>query len=175
MSEALTGTIISAVIAGVFNLISKRMELGHVRSGDKVMTTPTGGIVMQPAGDAVNFGLILRHIGILQFILNIVGFLLGLGMGLTGASFESILVAVLFVGTILLSIGFAWSGQKVPKAFRWQHLSWIAIGVAITTLLINSIFMQTPITGLAIVVAFLQSFISMGIGGFVANQIRPNN
>ena len=120
----------------------------------------------------VNYGTVLKHIGILQFVLNIFGFLLGLSMGSTGASMDTIIVAGLFLGTILLSIGFVWSALKVDRAVRWKHLFAVAIGVIITTLVINSIVLQTPISGLAVFVAILQSLISMVIGGLIANRLK---
>lgn len=173
MSEALLGTIISAVIAGVFNLISKRMELSDSRNNaNSVVPSAVNSATGQPYIETINYGTVLKHIGILQFMLNLVGFILGFGLGMTGASVDTIIVAVLLVGTILLIVGFTWSALSVEGAVRWKHIAAVSVGVAITTLLINSIFLQQPISLLSIVVAFAQSFVSMGIGGVIANTVK---
>lgn len=173
MSDAILGAVVSAIIAGAFSLISKRMELSHSRNGTIVTNTsfinPT---VTPPLSSEINYGIALRHIGILQFALNIVGFILGFSMGTTGASIDSIIVAVLIIGTILLIVGFIWSALLVEKSIRWKHLFAVAIGVVITTLVINSIFLQAPISLANLLFAFAQSFASMGVGGYIANKIN---
>jgi hypothetical protein len=174
MSEAVLGGLLSAIVAGVFGLISKRMELS--RSGvvaKNVSAQPESLIPVPPLSvGTLNYGAILRHVGIIQFILNIVGFIIGYSMGATGASQESILVGVILIGTIVLIAGFFWSGLTVDKPLRWKHLAIVAAGVGITTLVINSIILQQPITLLGIGFAIVQNSVSMGIGGLIANSLK---
>ena len=176
MSEAVLGGLLSAVVAGVFSLISKRMELS--RSGVVAKGVPTSFESQAPIPAAplsvgtINYGAILRHIGILQFILNIIGFIVGYSMGASGATQESILVSVILIGTIVLIAGFFWSGLTVEKSLRWKHLALVAVGVGITTLVVNSIILQQPITLLGIGFAILQNSVSMAIGGLIANSLK---
>jgi hypothetical protein len=176
MSEAVLGGLLSAVVAGVFGLISKRMELSRTGVVAKSVSAPLesqASIPVAPlSASTINYGAILRQIGILQFILNIVGFIVGYTMGATGASSESILVAVIMIGTIVLIAGFFWSGLTVEKSLRWKHLVLVAVGVGITTLVVNSIILQQPITLLGIGFAILQNSVSMGIGGLIANSLK---
>ena len=173
MDTDLTGVIASAIIAGVFGLIGKRMEFAH-GGGATSLATPIPG---QPPAAAAsigrsNFGLILRQVGILQLAINLVAVIVGFSMGSVGANIEEVLVAILFIGTLLLIAGFVWVALSVSRAVRWRHMIAVAVGVAVVTVVINAIFMQIPLSGLALVVALAQAFISMGIGGAIANKIR---
>ncbi len=170
MSEGLLGTILSAVIAGLFGLISKRMDLRRDQEKNTSAGAKTTDITAAIA--SINYGNVLKHIGILQFIVNVVGFLAGLLLGAAGSSTETIIISLLFIGTVVLSAGFFWAALSVEKVIRWKHLSIVAVGVAITTVIVNSIILQTPLTLLSFAIAFAQSFISMGIGGALANTIK---
>jgi len=173
MSEGLLGTIISAVIAGIFSLIAKRMELSRRQDREaKASASPGAAADIQPAAAAINPATVLLHIGILQFVINLIGFIVGLAMGATGATQDTVILTILVIGTIVASAGFFWSALVVDKVVRWKHLALVAVGVAITTLIINSILLETPITVYTVGFALVQTFISMGIGGFVANSVK---
>ncbi len=172
MSETLLGTILSAVIAGVFSLIAKRMELSQGHGDAGVFVYPSTGSVATAVGSVFNYGSVVRHIGILQLLVNLAGFLMGFVMGMTGASMDTIVLSLMVSGMIVLSAGFFWSALSVEKASRWKHLSIVAMGVAITTLILNSIVLSVQPTMISYIAAFVHTFVSMGIGGFIANTIK---
>jgi hypothetical protein len=173
MDTEVSVAIASGIIAGIFQLIGKRMEFAYA-GGATSPATPIPG--QPPAAIASigrnNFGLALRQIGILQLVINLVGLIVGFAMGTVGGTMEGALVAILFIGTLLLIAGFVWVGLSVRRAVRWRHMITVAIGVAVITVVINAIILQIPLTMLAFVFAMAQTFISMGIGGAIANKIR---
>lgn len=173
MDTEVTVAIVSAIIAGVFQLIGKRMEFAHGGGA----TSPAAPIPGQPPAAIASigrstFGLFLRQVGVLQLALNLVGFIVGIAMGTVGANMEGTLVAIFFIGTLLLIAGFVWVALSVSRAVRWRHMIMVALGVAVITVMINAIILQIPLTMLALVFAVTQTFISMGIGGAIANKIR---
>ena len=173
MDTEVVVAIVSAIIAGIFQLIGKRMEFAHGGGA----TSPATLIPGQPSEaiasiGRINFGLALRQVGILQLALNLVGFIVGIAMGTVGANIEEIVVAILFIGTLLLIAGFVWVALSIGGAVSWRHMITVALGVAVITVLINAIILQVPLTILALVIAVAQTFISMGIGGAIANKIR---
>jgi hypothetical protein len=172
MSETLLGTILSAVIAGVFSLIAKRMELSQQQDHASTFVYPSAGSVATAVGSLFNYGIVVRHIGILQLLVNLAGFLVGFVMGMTGASMATMLLTIIVVGVIVLSAGFFWSALAVEKAGRWKHLSIVAMGVSLTTLIVNAIALQAQPAPIAYIVAFAHTFVSMGIGGSIANTIK---
>ncbi len=175
MSDALLSSVLSAVIAGVFTLVAKRMETshGHEDTRAKASSTPTAtSPATKPVAGAINYGMALKHIGILQFLLNSVGFLVGIIVAATGASSDTLILMALFIGTILLIAGFFWSALSVEKSMLWKYLVVVALGIAITTLIINSIILQIPLSLASLAVALLQNFSCMGIGGFIARAVK---
>lgn len=138
----------------------------------KISASPGAVADVQPAAATINSATVLLHIGILQFVINLIGLIIGLAMGVTGATPDTVILTILVIGTIVASAGFFWSALVVDKGIRWKHLALVAVGVAITTLIINSILLKTPITVLHVALALVQMFVSMGIGGFVANSVK---
>jgi hypothetical protein len=141
------------------------------------------GYAPAPARPTVNFGLVLIHVAILQFVANViayvVGFIIGFGVGSLGgdaASLNTLLILVLLpVGTIILTIGYFIIGVYVNPAVRWLHLTYVALGTAIATLIVNSVIggMPTPaVFFAAIVISFVQSFVAMGIGGGLSMLVK---
>jgi len=180
VSDAVLGAVLSAVITGVFTLIGKRMETRQLTaSGGATTSTATGG-PMRPAAaaGAINYGRVLIDIGILQLILNLVGFVIGFSIGaaMGGTTSAEAMVAValtviVVVGTILLAVGFFWRALLVDRSVRWKHFSLVAVGVALTTLVLNSIFLPgASLNAVTLVLAFTQTFICMGIGVGLANR-----
>lgn len=172
MSGELLVAVVSAVIAGVFTLISKRMELSRPRDGAKTLPSQGASPTVPVAPGAINYGLVVRQIGILLFIISLAAFLFGIIMGATGASEDSSIIAWLFTGTIVLSAGFFWAALSIERAIRWQHLVVVAIGVAIISLILNSITLQMPLSLASLVLALIQQFVGMGIGGSIANTMK---
>ncbi len=186
MSEALLSSILSAVIAGVFTLVAKRMESSHSHDDVKAVSSPIPAPAPSStdsstspatpsapsAPGAINYGTVLKHIGILQFMLNIAGVLVGIIIGATGASEDTLILSALFIGTIVLIAGFVWSALSVEKTVIWRYLVFVAIGVAITTLILNSIILQMPLSLASLAVALVQNFTCMGIGGLIANAVK---
>lgn len=182
MSEAVVGSILSAVITGVFTLIGTRMEARHsTASGGTTNSAPRVGPMqpaMQPAAGTINYGRVLIDIGILQLIINVVGYVIGysIGSAMAGTASLADMMAVVFtvilvVGTLLLSVGFFWRALLVDRSIRWRHFSFVAVGVALTTLVLNSIFLPgANLNALSLVFAFAQTFICMGIGVGLANR-----
>lgn len=105
-------------------------------------------------------------------MLNIAGVLVGIIIGATGASQDTLILSALFIGTIALIAGFFWSALSVEKSVIWRHLVFVAIGVAITTLILNSIILEMPLSLASLAVALVQNFTCMGIGGFIANAVK---
>ncbi len=165
MSQAIVTTVISAVIAGVFTLIGKRMELS---SGRVVARGPSApGDITQPARVAIDYGRVLIHIGIVQLVGNIVGAFLGVLIG----PYPAVLIpSILIVGTAAVGAVFFWMAASVDRTVRWKHFSLVSVGVAITTVIINSIFLQIPLSLGLLAFAFAQTFLAMGIGVGLANR-----
>jgi hypothetical protein len=179
VSETVLSAVLSAVIAGVFSLIGKRMEIRQQTAGGGTTTsTATGGPMQPAAAGTINYGRALIDIGILQLILNLAGFVIGysIGAALSGTTsveniFAIVYIVILLVGTILLSIGFFWRALLVDRSVRWKHFSLVAVGVALTTLVINLLILQgVGLGGGALVFAFAQTFVCMGIGVGLANR-----
>ena len=177
MSDALLSSVLSAVIAGVFALVAKRMETSHGHEDTGAIASPESTPAAttpatKPVAGAINYGSALKHIGILQFLLNIVGFLVGIIVGATGGGTETLILMALFIGTIVLIAGFFWSALSIEKSMLWKYLVVVALGVAITTLIINSIILQIPLSLASLAVALVQNFLCMGIGGFIARAVK---
>lgn len=159
--ESIITVIVSGLITGLFTLISKQMELNHSKN-NKISS---GGLK-----DGINYSLVLKHIGVLQLVGNIIGFISGIFMA--GSDISTIIYVVTILGTIGLSVGFYWIAKSIEAATRWTHLVFIAIGTGITTFSVNYIVFSA--VGLTISVeqlplALIQPFVSMGIGGFIAS------
>ncbi len=107
-----------------------------------------------------------------MFVANLAGLTLGFTMGAAGADLYEILLAIAFLGTVLLIAGFLWAALQVERAVVWKHLTIVAFGVAVTTVVINAIILQMPLMAVNFIVALVQTFISMGIGGAIANTIK---
>ena len=172
MSDAVLGAFISAIIGGVFSLIGKRMELRQRSAVGAPTDSGTAGAVTRPPAGVINYGQALTHIGILQLIVNLVGFVVGQSVGPTnpGAVFPLILV----LGTVVASAFFYWASLRVDRAVRWRQMSIVAVGTAITTVVINSIFLQIQLSlGVfmtLLLFALVQTFVCMGIGVGLANR-----
>jgi hypothetical protein len=127
---------------------------------------------------------VLIHVALLQFVVNIVGAVIGFSVGYVGAqaggdvSTLTALAAliVLMVGTLVLIIGFAVVGVLVNPAVRWRHLTYTAIGTAIATLIVNFAFGFRSASAIVwatdIVISFVQAFVAMGIGGAISMLFR---
>jgi hypothetical protein len=76
-------------------------------------------------------------------------------------------LAILLVGTAILIGSFYVIGTKLDRSILWKHLTWVSLGVVLVTLLIDLV-LQLQITGLTIVLALLQTFLAMWIGGALA-------
>ena len=171
METEIVVAIVSATIAGVFQLVGKRMELAH---GGGVTTALAPGLPSAsiPSSGGVSFGRALRQVGILQLVVNLAAFVVGVVMGGSGADVEVVILAFLFIGTLLLIAGFVWVALPLERAVMWRHLIIVALGVSIITVVINAIILQVPFAITSFLVALVQTFISMGIGGAIAKKIR---
>lgn len=143
-------------------------------------------MVARPPSASVNIGDVLIHVGILQAVVNVVGFTIGWLVATfgprTGASITTLqataLLLVLVFGTMVAIIAFFLFGLRVNPAVRWRHLSLVALGTVILTLLVNSILLQQAIQPASVVFAFIQTFFAVGVGGglsmiFNRNQPAP--
>jgi hypothetical protein len=143
---------------------------------------PAGAPLVYSPAQAVNIGQVLIHTGILQFVVNVVGFAVGFlvaAVGVSaGVSVESRqtigLLIILVLGTLIAIVAFCIIGMLVDKAVRWQHLTLVALETMLLTLLINSLAEQLPVTFAGIIFAAVQTFLALGIGGGLAMLIRPN-
>jgi hypothetical protein len=186
MTQAILTTVVSAVIAGIFGLLGKvldaRLKSVSVSASAATLTQTqnvpyspyqSGATVtmVNPPVPVFSFGRVLIHIGILQLVVNVVGFVIGFILGVMG-QVNAILPMILLFGTLSLIIGFIWVAMRVNKAFRWKHLNYVAIGVAIMTVIVNALILQTSITGAALIFALIQTFFAMSIGGVIANAFN---
>ncbi|MGO8946488.1 MAG: hypothetical protein ACLQUY_02250 [Ktedonobacterales bacterium] len=137
---------------------------------------------VQSQPPSVNASKVLVHIGILQLVVNIVGLVIGIFLGAVGAS-EGVSVLFLFLfGTLAAAIVFFIFGLRVERAVRWRHLTYVVLGTVPLTLLVNALFYAAANKPLyttvgqfifAVIVAFFQTFLAMGIGGGLAALISP--
>jgi hypothetical protein len=189
-TEFLYSAIIAVIFAGagrLWNLTTHRrasatagLQMGQVMGG-----LPTPRPVAQPAPQpiarhGVNYGRVLLHVGVFQFIVNIVAFVIGFLLGavfyLAGQSAASegsqlLFTFVIFLfGTFALIIGFLIIGLRVERSIRWLHMTYVALGVAASTLLINWLTSALHPANTAdfigaVIFALVQTFLGMGIGG----------
>jgi hypothetical protein len=185
-TEFLYSAIIAVIFAGAGRLWSLTTHRRGGATAGLQMGQVMGGLPgPQPAPQPiarrrVNYGRVLLHVGVFQFIVNIVafviGFLLGTLLYLAGQSTESQGSIVLFnlvilvLGTLGLIIGFLIIGLRVERSVRWLHMTYVALGVAASTLLINwltgAFDPSNPTARIAApIVALVQTFVGMGIGG----------
>lgn len=169
MEAFLVSPVLAAVVAGVFQLMGHQMEVKQKNLAPIPQSTGSN-LSAQPSSASFNPGTALKQIGIIQLIGNLMGFILGLVM--YNASIGAFILTLLIVGTIVLTGCFFWAGMLVNRAIRWKHLTYVAVGVAITTLVVNSLLLQMPVQAAHIIVAFLQTFTAMGIGGLFANAVK---
>ncbi len=187
--------IVSAVIAGIFSLIGVVLNNRLKRQWASTLMQTVTSSAGQPAAafsptaatpqtiPPFSIGQSLIHIGVIQFMANVVGLILGLVIGITGQidtmTPESFILIILVAGSCVLIVSFAISGAKVNRVYRWQHLFYVALGVAISTLLVNYLILNSllnlgvPFDFSSLVVASVQTFVCMGIGGALANAIAP--
>jgi hypothetical protein len=154
-------------------------------AGSPPIPSPTGGAyAAQPAAPSVNYSKVLLHIGILQLVVNVVGLIIGIAVGaLVGTSDLGLFYILLFFfGTLAAATMFFIFGLRVDRAVRWRHLSLVALGTIPLTLLVNALGLaasgQTVYSSaaafvVAVIVAFCQTFLSMGIGGGLAALVDP--
>jgi MFS family permease len=169
VNSAIISAVISSIFAGVFGLIGKALS-------------------SQSAKSSFNVGKSLIHVGVIQLIANIAGFIIGALVGSAMLqdptatledAMDSFILVALIVGSILLIVCFAVSGSKVDRAHRWQHLFFVAAGVMVSTLLINYFLLNTvmgadlPLDFQTLAVSAIQPFVCMVIGGWIADSFSP--
>ncbi|HEY7020987.1 MAG TPA: DUF3824 domain-containing protein [Ktedonobacterales bacterium] len=156
------------------------MQMGQVMGGLPAPQPVPHPVAHPVARRGVNYGRVLLHIGVFQLAVNVVafviGFLLGAVLYLAGQSTESesaqlLFTAVIFVlGTLALIVGFLIIGLRVERSIRLLHMTYVALGLAVTTVLINwwaGVFHPTSVAIVigAVIFALIQTFFGMGIGG----------
>jgi hypothetical protein len=194
--QAIADQVATSAIVGTFTLLTgivmRRFKkdnaspvVVYVQPGQFV---PPGSFAQPQAAQirrpSVSFGLVLIHVAILQFVVNVVGTAIGFSVGYIGAQTGgdistltalAVLIQIL-VGTMLLIIGFALVGVIVAPAVRWRHLTYVAIGTAIATLIVNFAFGLRSDSAIVwatdIVTSFVQAFVAMGIGGAISMLFR---
>ena len=187
--------VLSSAVVGMLSwgggYVLTRLRIQNTHRGPESFqpgqTPQAYAMAMRPPSPSVNFGKVLIHVGILQFVLNVLGFAIGFIVASVGASTGAsatttasiAFLLVLALGTLIAIIAFLIIGLRVDTAIRWQHLVLVALGTVLLTLLINSAIGETEtpqagITAAAIVFAFIQVFIAMGIGGGLATLFKPH-
>ena len=131
---------------------------------------------------------------LLQFIVNLVGFVVGFVVGAAGvgagANPQDIqgvaeLLVIVF-GTLTAIVFFFVIGLRLDRAIRWRHLTYVALGTVLLTLIVNFIvtllitgeaplFSSPAVLFAAIVVDTIQVFVAMGIGGGLAALFGPKS
>lgn len=119
------------------------------------------------------------QVAALQFGANLIGMfvsvMVGAIFGGTSLSHELPLIFALIqfpLGTLFLAASFFAIALMVEPAARWRHLTFVALGTAGATLLVNALFGERPTTvlalALALIVALFQTFLAMSCGGGLA-------
>lgn len=169
MTEPVLIAIISAVIAGVFGLIGKQMELARPSRLNNPLANETVGPTRP---NSVNFGTVVKHVGVLQLCANLVAFLTSVILVVAGANETSIIVIVLILGTIVSAVGFLISGSLVNHSVRWTHLIFVAIGTLIFSLALNSLLLQQPLSSEGLILGAVQVFGTMALAGVLLNALK---
>lgn len=122
----------------------------------------------------IEFGRVLRDVGIVQLLANIGTVIFGFTVGMGGGQVDpsAFLIGIFFIGLLLAVIGFFVAGLLSAPATRWRHLSYVGAGAVVTTLIFNSLLIGIPITGVNVVVALFQTAIAVGAGGGLAGLVR---
>jgi hypothetical protein len=156
------------------------MQMGQVMGGLPAPQPAPQPVAHPAARRGVNYGRVLLHIGVFQLAINVVafviGFLLGALLYLAGQSTNSessqllFTLAILVVGTLALIVGFLIIGLRVERSIRLLHMTYVALGLAATTIIINWLAGVLQPTSVAVVIgavifALIQTFFGMGIGG----------
>jgi hypothetical protein len=176
-------TIVSAIIAGLFTLIGVTLEK---KASVSPILPSSPGSGAQPTVTPIpsfSIGRSLIHIGVIQFIIQILGAIVGFITGIVLVSVPSmrfedfmniVILISLIAGSLGLIIAFTISGAKVDKMYRWQHLFYVALGIAISSVFVNylifaAIGWNVPFDTQSLAVAAVQTFVCMAIGGAIAN------
>lgn len=178
--------IASAFIGGIFVIVGAVIS----KSSSSSLSAFPGGVPLAPGigvpttASTLSFGRILIHVGVIQFVLQTLALIVGLIAGAVIASsnpnididtLTNILVLIaLIAGSLGLIIAFTISGAKVLKAYRWQHLFYVALGVITTSLFINYLLLaalgvEVQFQFQDFLLAVTQGFVCMAIGGAIAN------
>lgn len=197
--QAIADQLATSAIVGIFTMLTgivmRRFKKDNVSPVvvyvQPSQFAPPGSVAQpQPAQirrPSVSFGLVFIHVAILQFVVNLVGAAIGFSVGYIGAQAggdASTLTALavliqLVAGTMVLIIGFAVVGMIVDPAVRWRHLTYMAIGTAIATLIVNFAFGFRSASAIVwatdIVTSFAQAFVAMGIGGAISMLFRRSH
>jgi hypothetical protein len=185
ISQLLPSIGVTVVTAIIGQFVSRAMGSGAGAGSVQVPVGPyvpgVPGVPVQPPAPrpAVNLGKVIIQVGILQLIVNVVGLVVGLvvgaAVGSSGGSEETAITAVILilipVGTLAEIIAFYVIGVRVVRSVRWRHLTYVALGTIVLTVLVNSLFLQTAPTVLSFAVACAQTFLAMGIGGGLAARL----
>lgn len=164
---------VAAVGALFVPIIVKRRELALMDSAPAPLATQTSGQKSGSAIFAIDIWLALRHIAILQFAVNFLGFLVGRAIIMTGASGEAMIVPILVSGFAIWCVGLTWSGMAVDKTVRQRFLMVVASSAGLITLLLNSLVLQIPLTADSLSQSFAPIFLSMIIANFIADRLKP--
>lgn len=146
----------------------------------------------QPSRAAVNPSKVLFHMALLQFIVNLLGFVIGFLVGAVGVSagaspqqLQGVAeLLILFFGTLTAIVFFFVIGLRLDPAIRWRHLTYVALGTVVLTLIVNfvvalllnevsAVYSSPAVFIVAIVVDTIQAFVAMGIGGGLAALFAP--
>jgi hypothetical protein len=152
-TQLLYAALIGLIFAGtgrMWNLVTHRkvsgvagMQMGQVMGG----FPPSQPVARQVVRRRVNFGRVLLHIGVFQFVVNVIAFIIGFAIGfaliVSGQSIASdnsqllVLLVTYVFGTLALIVGFLIIGLRVERSIRWLPMTYVALGLAVTTVLIN--------------------------------------
>lgn len=156
------------------------MQMGQVMAGFPAPQPAPHPVAHPVARRGVNYGRVLLHIGVFQLAVNVVGFVIGFLLGalllVAGQSTKSDSATALFTlsllvfGTLALIIGFLIIGLRVERSIRLLHMTYVALGLAATTIIINWLAGALRPTSVAVVIwaiifALIQTFFGMGVGG----------
>lgn len=154
-------------------------QLASQQPHQAVPGAPTPQLTQPHMATTVNYGQVVLHIGILQLVVNVVGVIVSLFLRASGAGPDTFttnyILLQLPLGTLTAIVIFFIYGLRLVKVVRWRHLTYVALGTVVLTLVVNSLLTQSPIlfNPAAVVFALMQTFAAMGIGGALAQVLGP--
>ncbi len=170
--------IVSAVIGGVFTLFGVWLNHRLTSGREQPRFQPQPSAASEPTAIPVSpttllaptlrIGAVIRDVGIIQVLAAVGGYVIGAASG--AETLEELVSQLLLAALVMNSVGFFISGWLADGRTRWKHLAAVAVGVWLTNTIITALMGLVSPEGWILNAVLVT--IAMGIGGFLANQIK---